>query len=234
MKIIILEIIQFLAKLATNAWVFAMFVVENEDVVRILYGASFLAVVIYLVIIWTKFLNSSSKERSEVVAKTGVMVIAGCALVYFAYPHFADSDELAAGVTGQYRSVSVELVEDGGMYRVPVLLNDSIVQYFILDSGASDLLLTPDVFSAMCRSGAIAECNGLPVVQYTIADGNTAPQKQVTLSKVEIGGTVFNDVKASVSEANNADLLLGQSILGRVKSYHIDNKTHILKMYLKP
>ena len=234
MKIILLKVIQFLANLAINAWIFAMFVVESEDGMRAMYGAGILGLAVYVVVIWTKYLNSPSTQQTEVTVKTGLALIAGAALVYFAYPLFADSDELAAGVAGQYTTVSVDLVEEQGMYRVPALLNDSIVQYFILDSGASDIQLTPDVFSAMCRSGAITDCKNLPSSPFMMADGTIIHQKRVILSNVEIGGTVFHNVKASVSDDDSADLLLGQSILGRAKSYHIDNKKHVLKMYLKP
>ena len=47
----------------------------------------------------------------------------------------------------------VRLEKQGGTYTVPVVINNAIRLNFILDSGASDVLIPGDVFLTLVRTG---------------------------------------------------------------------------------
>ena len=51
------------------------------------------------------------------------------------------------------RPVKVRLEKQGGTYTVPVVINNAIRLNFILDSGASDVLIPGDVFLTLVRTG---------------------------------------------------------------------------------
>jgi hypothetical protein len=49
----------------------------------------------------------------------------------------------------------VKMVESGGIYQVPVVINDALKLDFIVDSGASDVSIPADVVFTLIRTGTI-------------------------------------------------------------------------------
>lgn len=88
---------------------------------------------------------------------------------------------------------------------------------FLLDTGASDVILSP----------ADAERLGMDLsrlrfdIPYQSANGRVMAAA-VTLSEVAIGPIVLANVRAAVNGAPMAESLLGMSFLGRLKGWRID------------
>src|SRR4029450_5516213 len=68
----------------------------------------------------------------------------------------------------------IPLTRDGGVYRVPVTLNDWLVRPFIVDSGAAVVQVSADVFVALFPEGAPPP-EFLPGASYWLADGRALP-----------------------------------------------------------
>jgi len=116
----------------------------------------------------------------------------------------------------------------GGTYEVPVILNGVLKIDFILDSGASDISISPDVALTLLKTGTVRQSDFIGTQKYSFADGTTATSKVFYLREVEIGGFVMKNVKASISNSVNAPMLLGQSLLQQLGSITIDNDRSVL------
>jgi predicted aspartyl protease len=125
-------------------------------------------------------------------------------------------------------STVVKLVKAGGVYEVPVLLNDALTIKFVIDSGATDVSITPDVFITLIRTGTVSKSDFLPDASYTQADGTTTKNKRFRLHTVRIGGRVLRDVHCSVSPSLEGAMLLGQSALEKLGKFSIDYESQSL------
>ena len=119
---------------------------------------------------------------------------------------------------------SIDLIFKNGVYSLPVKLNNILSLDFVLDLGASDVSISPDVFLVLYKSGTIKESDFIGEQRYQFADGSTSKSSVFNLSKLIIGDIELNNVRASVSNNINSPLLLGQSALKKLPSYKIDNQ----------
>jgi predicted aspartyl protease len=62
---------------------------------------------------------------------------------------------------------------------------------------------------------------------YELADGSKMPSQQFRIHSLKIGSVEMANVTASIAPVRDS-LLLGQSFLGRLKSWSIDNANHAL------
>ncbi len=114
-----------------------------------------------------------------------------------------------------------------GVYKLPVTVNGVITLNFILDTGASEVNIPADLAVTLWRAGTITENDFLPGKAYTLADGSKVNSSRLNIRELDIGGIKINQVPASISSINGS-LLLGQSFLGRLGSWSLDNNRHIL------
>ena len=121
----------------------------------------------------------------------------------------------------------VRLEKQGGTYTVPVVINNAIRLNFILDSGASDVLIAGDVFLTLVRTGTIKQSDFIGSQTYSLADGSKLKGARFTIHELKVGSQVATDVVASVGPVTG-DLLLGLSFLSRFGTVTLDNNRHVL------
>ena len=121
----------------------------------------------------------------------------------------------------------ITVTRNGGTFTVPVEINGRITLDFIIDSGASDVSIPADVFSTLVRTGTIKESDITGTQTYALADGSQSQSATFLLRSLNVGGRTVENVRGRVAPAKG-DLLLGQSFLGRFRSWSIDNKTNEL------
>jgi len=132
---------------------------------------------------------------------------------------------LGAGMRS-VRAESVPLTREHGAFVLPVVINGRITRNFMIDSGASDVTISSEVLAALTRVGTIATNDFLASQEYQLADGSKTRTQRVRIRSLRVGGVELKDVIVSV--APHADLLLlGQSFLGRLQSWAIDNQRHL-------
>ena len=134
---------------------------------------------------------------------------------------------LALFLTVEARAVEIPLEKHGGVYTVPVRINGAITLPFILDSGASEVVIPVDVVLTLVRAGTIRNSDFLPGKTFTLADGSKLKSPQFIIRELEFGGIKILNVPGSVAPAAG-DLLLGQSLLERLDSWALDNRRHFL------
>jgi clan AA aspartic protease (TIGR02281 family) len=124
-------------------------------------------------------------------------------------------------------SISIPMKREGGVYVVPVLINNAITLDFVVDSGASDVTIPSDVVSTLVRAGTLSSADFIGKNIYRLADGSTMPSPVFRIRSLKVGNTVVENIAGSVAPVEGS-LLLGQSFLSRFKSWSIDNSAHAL------
>ena len=103
--------------------------------------------------------------------------------------------------------------------------------YFIFDTGASDVTISSVEASFMLKHGYLSEKDILGRRNYyTTANGDIVEGTVINIGKITIGNLELTNVRASVVKAQNAPLLLGQSVLSRLGKIEIDNQKQVLRI----
>jgi predicted aspartyl protease len=142
-----------------------------------------------------------------------------------------DNDPFASPIPFYNQTISgkVPLIKrDGGTYELPIILNQTLKQNFILDSGASDVSISNSIFKLLQNSGSVKDADFLQPAYYQFADGSVVLKRRINLKELRIGNYIINDVAASISDDNDAPLLLGQSVLRKLGTISIDYTNHQL------
>ena len=121
----------------------------------------------------------------------------------------------------------IKLDQLGGVFTVPVLINDSLKLHFVLDSGAADVSIPADVVSTLVRTGTITETDFIGSNKYRLADGSIVSSRTFNIKSLKVGDKTITNVLGSVADVNGS-LLLGQSFLKKFKSWSLNNETHEL------
>ena len=127
------------------------------------------------------------------------------------------------------RLSTVQMHRAGGVFVIPITLNDSVNQYAILDSGASNVQIPQEVADELRRNGSLTDADGLGQRRYILADGRGVLDKVFRLRRLKIGDKVMDNVVATIS-APNTRILLGQSVLRRLNGWAIDNIKNTLTL----
>lgn len=121
----------------------------------------------------------------------------------------------------------INMERSGGIFVVPVLINDTITLNFVVDSGAADVSIPADVVLTLMRTGTLKATDFLGQKTYVLADGSKVPSQTFRIRSLKVGDKVLKNVNGSVASVNGS-LLLGQSFLGRFKAWSVDNNKHAL------
>lgn len=118
----------------------------------------------------------------------------------------------------------------GGVYVVDVQINGAATYPFVVDSGASEVMLTADVLLALRRQGAIDfDADILESQTYVDASGDSEERMRVRLRTLRIGPVTVRNVEAGVNSVESQSLLLGQSFLSRV-DWRLDANRGLLEL----
>ena len=120
----------------------------------------------------------------------------------------------ASGVGGARRTYRIPVESAGNSMRVYVRLNDRVRAPFIIDTGASDVVVPRWVIDELG-----IDLRDARTARYSTANG-TIEASLVTLKSVELGGARVEGVPAAVSESMRYGLL-GLSFFNRF-NYNID------------
>ena len=121
----------------------------------------------------------------------------------------------------------VPMEPHNGAFVIPVVLNNVLTKKFIVDSGAADVSIPAEVFSALKSSGTLTGADLLGSKKYIMADGSIVPSEIYRVASLKIGGLLVENVTVRIA-AEKSDLLLGQSFLKRLKSWSMDNARQIM------
>jgi len=115
-------------------------------------------------------------------------------------------------------SETVPLERQHGTYIISVQINGAVVLPFVLDTGASLVVLPADVFRTLTRTGTVTRADFVGTGTAVLADGSKHPSDKYVLHEMRVGDHVVRNVIASVVSVNG-DPLLGQTFLSRLPAW---------------
>lgn len=134
-----------------------------------------------------------------------------------------EQDQRTSSNAGTADRETIILRREGGTYVLPTVINGRITLDFTLDTGAADVIIPADVAMTLMRTNTLRGDDFLGQQTYELADGSHLPSQRVRIHTLRVGDIEMKDVVASVVPPNGS-LLLGQSFLGRLSSWTIDNR----------
>lgn len=129
-------------------------------------------------------------------------------------------------ITGDISSDRISLMDESGIFYVDIHIFD-LKKSFVIDSGASDVLISAEVERELIARDLLKEEDYLDPALYRIADGSVISQRRVVLKEIKIGDFTVNNITASIG-ASGTPLLLGKSFLDKFSTWSIDNKNKTL------
>ena len=95
---------------------------------------------------------------------------------------------------------------------------------FRFDTGASGVFITQAFYDELTRTGKISDSDkpGL-TTDITLADGTTKEVSVIRIRTLKIGGATFRNVMVEVGESKDDGMLLGKTILDRMKYYKVED-----------
>lgn len=120
-----------------------------------------------------------------------------------------------------------------GVRTIQVKINNCSEFPMIFDTGCSGLTLSIAEVYVLAKQGCITADDIEGYGYSTIADGSIVQNMIINLHEIKIGDLVCRNVKAGVSDNENAPLLLGNGVLNQVESFETDNLNKTIKFHIK-
>ncbi len=130
-------------------------------------------------------------------------------------------------IVGYSESDHVSLINYGVAFKVKLKVGN-LSKYFILDSGASDIMISSDFERELLLEGLISRENYLTDDYYSLADGSKVKCRRILLNGFQIGDFTVNNVTIAIVDNSDSSLLLGKSFLDKFANWSIDNKNSLL------
>lgn len=139
-----------------------------------------------------------------------------------------DDSETADG------EIRVPYRDRGGVKTVSCLINGTLREDMIFDSGCSGTLISSAEATYMLQKGILTMDDCLGTTSSTIADGSTMESWVFVIKSLVIGDQLeCTNVVVTVADNPGAPLLLGNEVLDRFPGYTIDNARHEIVFHLQ-
>lgn len=125
--------------------------------------------------------------------------------------------------------VEIPFIKANGVTEVQCIIN-GLPLHFVFDTGASDVTMSMVEATFMLKNKYLSPLDIIGKQNYLTADGNVSEGTVINLKSVKIGDLELTNVRASVVKSQNAPLLLGQSVLGRLGKIEIDNEKRVIRV----
>ena len=135
------------------------------------------------------------------------------------------NDEIKKDINGPSAD-TLKILSYNGMTFVKIKTG-SILQVWMLDSGASDMVINHKMETKLKEEKIIKEEDYLGIGEYEMANGQIDSCRKYKLNNIRIGKYSINNVVVAVSDKSNI-ILVGKSLLNKFTSWIIDNKENLL------
>ena len=128
-----------------------------------------------------------------------------------------------------FSQVTVQMTrQEGGTFLIPGKVN-GVELNFVFDTGASNVCLSAAEAIFMLKNGYLNQEDIKGTSYAQIANGDIVENTEIVLRKVEVGGIVINNVRATVSHNLDAPLLFGQSAIQKLGPIQLNGDKLIIK-----
>lgn len=99
----------------------------------------------------------------------------------------------------------------------------SLVQFWLFDTGASDLLINKEMEATLKLEGVLTNENYLGTGEYEMANGIIDTCRRYTINNVRIGNYSINNIVMAVTDKGKR-IIAGKSLLNKFGNWLLDNK----------
>ena len=124
--------------------------------------------------------------------------------------------------------VSIIMEEDGGVYKIPCLVNGAKMK-LVFDTGASTVCLSESMAEYLLENDYLSKDDFIGAGKSVVADGRVVNNLHLIIRDIEISGLHIMNVEAVVIEGQKAPLLLGQSAISKLGTITINGRTLIVE-----
>lgn len=117
---------------------------------------------------------------------------------------------------------TVDILPFNGMTYVKLKIGSS-VQFWLFDSGASDLLITKELESILKNENIINDSNYLGIREYEMANGSIDTCKSYKINEVKIGHFSVDNITIAVSEKGKK-LIAGKALFNKFRYWFLNNQ----------
>jgi len=129
-------------------------------------------------------------------------------------------------ISGNINTDSVAVISVMGMHKIKITVGGQ-TRIWLIDSGASDLLISEDFAKTLKQQGTISEMNFAGEGYYALADNRLVLCKRYKIDNVHIGKFTINNVILAVSKEAK-EFLAGKSLLNKFSEWALDNRNNLL------
>ena len=121
---------------------------------------------------------------------------------------------------------TVSVLNLNGMTYIKVKLG-SLVQVWLFDTGASDLLIDTETEALLKKENLLTSANYLGIGEYEMANGTIDSCRRYKINGVQIGKFSVDDVVVAVSEKGKR-IIVGRSLLNKFRHWSLNNQDNQL------
>lgn len=117
----------------------------------------------------------------------------------------------------------VAVKSDAGTITVPVVINNAITLDFMLDTGASSVVVPFSVFQTLVLAHTIEDSDLTGKQKVTMGDGAVADAWAFNIRSLKVGAHILTNVKGITLPGKEGTLLLGMSALSQMEPWSINS-----------
>lgn len=103
----------------------------------------------------------------------------------------------------------------------------SMVQFWLFDTGASDMLISNEMEKQLKDEGYITDAGYLGTGEYSLANGTVDTCRKYIVNNIRIGNYTVNNIIVAVSDKSKR-IIAGKSLLNKFSNWILDNKNNRL------
>ncbi|WP_207494899.1 retropepsin-like aspartic protease [Aridibaculum aurantiacum] len=103
----------------------------------------------------------------------------------------------------------------------------SMVQFWLLDTGASDMLVNKDMEETLKAEGLIGQSNYLGTAEYEMANGMIDTCRRYQVNNIQVGSFSLDNIIIAVTDKGKK-VIAGKGMLNKFTTWYLNNKENTL------
>lgn len=135
------------------------------------------------------------------------------------------NQQLANDITGPAAD-TLNILTLNGLTYIKIKVG-SLIQIWLFDTGASDLLINKEMETLLKDQNIINEKNYLGIGEYEMANGMIDACRKYRIDDVQIGNFHVNNVIVAVTDKGKR-IIVGKALLNKFSEWNLSNKKNVL------
>lgn len=123
--------------------------------------------------------------------------------------------------------IEVPLQDAFGHFKIKLVIG-GVARYYLLDTGASDLILSNDFERELLLSGVLTRESYIGTDLYELADGSIVTADVVVIPEIQVGDYVLHNATAAVLPEGG--MLCGMGLLNQFSDWSINRDRNMLRL----